>query len=240
MQDTFALLVVAHLLSDFLFQTDWIAENKKRRHILLLHIAIVAVTTGILLGDATSPLLWIIVLTHFLIDFGKTFCESRLWNLLLDQAIHLGVLAGGTFIYPNTANNGFWFQLLDHSGEALLMKTVVIIGGIVLCLNAGGIIIAQTMKPLLSKEELKELVEGIPKGGKIIGLLERSLVMLFIWINQPAGIGFLVTAKSILRFGDIKEGHQRKLTEYIIIGTFLSFGWALLISALLQQTLTLW
>jgi len=61
-----------------------------------------------------------------------------------------------------------------------------------------------------------------------------------ILINQPAGVGFLITAKSILRFGDVKESHQRKLTEYVIIGTFLSFGWGLLIATITQLALKHW
>jgi len=52
--------------------------------------------------------------------------------------------------------------------------------------------------------------------------------------------GFLFAAKSILRFGEIKDSHQRKMAEYIIIGTFLSFGWALITSYLTQQALRLW
>ena len=64
--------------------------------------------------------------------------------------------------------------------------------------------------------------------------------MLLLLINQPNGIGFLLAAKSVLRFGEIKDTSQRKMAEYIIIGTFLSFGWALLISVLTQQALKYW
>jgi hypothetical protein len=55
----------------------------------------------------------------------------------------------------------------------------------------------------------------------------------------PAG-GVLIAAKSILRFGEIKDASQRKVAEYIIIGTFLSFGWALLISMLTQKAIKYW
>jgi len=40
-------------------------------------------------------------------------------------------------------------------------------------------------------------------------------------------IGFLVAAKSVFRFGDLKDSGNRKLTEYILIGTLLSFGIAI-------------
>jgi hypothetical protein len=73
-----------------------------------------------------------------------------------------------------------------------------------------------------------------------IGWLERFLAMLLILIGQPTGIGFLIAAKSILRFGEIKESRHRKVAEYIIIGTFLSFGWALLMSVAMQKGIDHW
>ncbi len=47
--------------------------------------------------------------------------------------------------------------------------------------------------------------------------------------GQPDGVGFLITAKSILRFGEVsREGATggRGISEYVIIGTLASFGWA--------------
>jgi len=64
--------------------------------------------------------------------------------------------------------------------------------------------------------------------------------MLLLLMDQPNGIGFLIAAKSILRFGEIKDASQRKVAEYIIIGTFVSFAWALLISTLTQKALRYW
>ena len=51
---------------------------------------------------------------------------------------------------------------------------------------------------------------------------------LFIFIGQPTGIGFLVAAKSILRFEEAKE---QKLAEYVLIGSLLSFSTAIAMSA---------
>jgi len=39
----------------------------------------------------------------------------------------------------------------------------------------------------------------------------------------------LIAAKSVFRFGDLSRAKDRKLTEYILIGTFLSFGLAIAI-----------
>ena len=69
---------------------------------------------------------------------------------------------------------------------------------------------------------------GLPNGGRAIGHLERGLIFLLILSDLAAGIGFLIAAKSVLRFGSV--GDDRALSEYVIIGTLASFGWAIVTS----------
>ena len=88
--------------------------------------------------------------------------------------------------------------------------------------------------------KIEHILRGLPSGGRYIGWLERILVLLFVLSGYPQGIGFLIAAKSILRFGDIKNWHQRAATEYVIIGTFLSFAWAMVIAGLTQQAFQVW
>ena len=59
----------------------------------------------------------------------------------------------------------------------------------------------------------------------MIGLMERGLIFAFLLIGQPEGVGLLIAAKSILRFGAVRD--DRALSEYVIIGTLASVGWAL-------------
>ena len=63
---------------------------------------------------------------------------------------------------------------------------------------------------------------GIAEGGRMIGYLERSLITLFVLVGYPAGIGFLIAAKSVFRFGELTDSNRRWQAEYIIIGTLLS------------------
>ena len=70
--------------------------------------------------------------------------------------------------------------------------------------------------------------KSLPNAGKYIGIIERLFVLLFIIIGRWEVIGLLITAKSVFRFNDLKESNNRKLTEYILIGTLLSFGIAIL------------
>ena len=49
-------------------------------------------------------------------------------------------------------------------------------------------------------------------------------------MDQPSGVGFLIAAKSLLRFGEVREGANRMEAEYIIIGTLASFLFGLIIA----------
>ena len=70
--------------------------------------------------------------------------------------------------------------------------------------------------------------KSLPNAGKYIGIIERLFVLTFIILGRWEAIGLLITAKSVFRFNDLKESNSRKLTEYILIGTSVSFGLAIL------------
>src|SRR5690606_35088135 len=86
------------------------------------------------------------------------------------------------------------------------------------------------------KEDKKN--DSLENAGKYIGYLERLLVFIFIISNHWEAVGFLITAKSVFRFGDLKESKERKLTEYVLIGTLLSFGTAICIALLFQYAIS--
>jgi hypothetical protein len=82
-----------------------------------------------------------------------------------------------------------------------------------------------------------EAGEGLKKAGLWIGCLERFLVVTFVLLNHYEAIGFLVAAKSIFRFGEIRDSSHRKEAEYILIGTMLSFAIAIVIGIALRWVL---
>ena len=72
------------------------------------------------------------------------------------------------------------------------------------------------------------LTEGLQDGGRLIGLLERGLIYLLLLAGQHAAIGFLIAAKSVMRFETASK--EQKAAEYVIIGTLASFGWAIAVT----------
>ncbi|GLX77005.1 hypothetical protein tinsulaeT_03450 [Thalassotalea insulae] len=70
---------------------------------------------------------------------------------------------------------------------------------------------------------------GLNSAGAWIGYIERCLAISFVFIGQFSAIGFLVATKTIFRFGDLTKNKDMILTEYMMLGTLLSYAFALLI-----------
>jgi hypothetical protein len=70
---------------------------------------------------------------------------------------------------------------------------------------------------------------GLLSAGAWIGYIERCLAISFIFMGQFAGIGFLVATKTIFRFGDLTKNKDMKLTEYMMLGTLLSYAIAIFV-----------
>jgi hypothetical protein len=120
---------------------------------------------------------------------------------------------------------------LDH----LSSQFWIVLTGIVLLTKPTSIIIKNIISIWTPENKTKD--NSLQNAGNYIGILERLFVFCFILIGHFEAIGFLLAAKSIFRFGDLKEAKDRKLTEYVLIGTLLSFGVALLIGLLVQISL---
>ena len=84
-------------------------------------------------------------------------------------------------------------------------------------------IVISRWSPRSSPGRIITEVESLENAGQLIGMMERFLILLFILLDRWEGIGFLLGAKSIFRFGDLTEAKDTKLTEYVLIGTLLSF-----------------
>ncbi|MEN6572087.1 MAG: DUF3307 domain-containing protein [Anaerolineaceae bacterium] len=245
----FMILLLAHLLGDFVLQFRWIRLQKKRWPVRLLHSAILAALSYVLIGAWNLWLVAVITgVTHFLIDWGKISLKTRkVWIQLVDQALHAVVIIGvsGYVVTFGTALPA-WFTWQP----VFAWQVVVIATAVILLVPCGGSLIGGLMAPYQAQldrnyarqikqvpSEGKKPIKGLEDGGKVIGYLERLLILVFVLAGQYAGIGFLIAAKSIFRFGEFKESENRMEAEYIIIGTFASFLYAIILSQLVRWLL---
>ncbi|RGE68577.1 hypothetical protein, partial [Eisenbergiella massiliensis] len=56
--------------------------------------------------------------------------------------------------------------------------------------------------------------------GRLIGTIERSIMLIFISLQQYSAIGLVLTAKSIARYDKIVK--EPDFAEYYLLGTLLS------------------
>lgn len=256
MLQTFIALIAAHVFADFLLQVKWIIRNKRHAGGFTVHALIVAMTAVLTLGafssGARNALLAValVTATHAIIDSLKLWLSGRSWicsrhqgelNLFLaDQAAHIAMLALVAFWLPAAWQSGFWASALPQL-QPTILTGLCLAAGFILTTRTGEFAIRFFMRGISDQRADNgprdtAPVEGDPNdlddpgltdGGTWIGLLERALIFLLVMLGQFNAIGFLITAKSILRF---QYANEHSHSEVVIIGTLASFGWAILFS----------
>lgn len=225
-------LLLAHFIGDFFMQSQkWVTDKETRKlksPILYVHVAIHITLLFIILWDVTMwPIILIIGSTHLIIDAIKLITQresNRRWLFFVDQMLHLLVIISVYYLFTDNT----------FSVGNLLTKNNLLLATCILFLTLPTSIIMKTIFTKWDISKLTENNESLSDAGKYIGILERLLVFVFIIVNHWEAVGFLITAKSVFRFGDLKESKHRKLTEYILIGTLISFGIAIAVGLLFK------
>lgn len=227
-------LLLAHLLADFLLQPAAWIKNRNERHFgaptMYMHAALHAVFAWFFSGYWAQ--LWIIPLagiTHLLIDGWKSYRPAKLRWFLADQLLHLLVIA---FVWALLTQG---FRVIGSGIMQTLGNTrfLLYVSAYIVALWPMGYAIGMATERW--RREVAGQGESLEKAGMWIGLLERFLILTFILIGRYESVGLLIAAKSIIRFTD-KEGTQKK-TEYILIGTLMSFAGALCLGLLVNMLL---
>jgi len=219
------LQFIAHVLADFTFQPQRWCEKKdeklfSKEH--LYHIIIVFVLSWLC---SMQVAFWWIALTitaiHFLFDILKSILSGRPklapFLFFVDQILHLTVIVTATC----------WFsavQEIKFPVEFTLYMALVVLS-FLLCAKPANIIVREILKSFEISVSDPDDTNKLMNAGKLIGTLERIISLTLILVDQFAAVGFIIAAKSLLRFRDTATAR----TEYLLIGTLLSFGIAILL-----------
>lgn len=233
------LQFLAHLLADYFLQTNTMAHQKNtlgfKSRLLPLHILIVFVCSWVLSFQIEFFVgAGIIAILHYIIDGFKAKVNTHptFWKyaFFVDQLLHLIVLVGVSYFFAEYHGLTALWEL------PLSVLHIAIIIAYLCCLKPANIIIKEVFRSsqidvAIAAQEKAEVLDGadeLPNAGKLIGILERVLALTFILIGQYQAVGFLIAAKSVLRY---KDSDTIK-TEYVLIGTMLSFGMAVVLGIL--------
>ncbi len=235
-------LLAAHILADFYWQpTKWVTGKRRkvfRSKYLYYHIAVVFITSYVLLGNWRNPLPAIfIAILHAVIDIIKLKFDTKnttTW-FVSDQIMHVISILFVVGIITGQAEPTFetvlqWLQM---------PKSMALLTGLLLCLNPVSYMVGMMTRPW--RQELERLVpnadDNLANAGRWIGISERLLIFIFVLISQFSAIGFLIAAKSLLRYNDkssneIPAAYITKKSEYVLVGTLLSYTSAIIIALL--------
>ncbi len=226
------LQVCAHLLADFIFQNQKMSDRKNSRFLSASHFWHFLIVWGCSFLLAFDLHFWlvslIIALTHLAADVTKSHLVRKYSGatfFFTDQFFHLTVIVAAVWIYSCTSGMNPWLDIP--------VKLTAIVTGFILCAKPSNLIIQHLFLSFHIQTPDEKSSDGedlsLPNAGKLIGIVERTLALALILINQFSAVGLIIAAKSILRF----KGTQK--SEYVLVGTLLSFALATLCGILINM-----
>ncbi|MGV3504764.1 MAG: DUF3307 domain-containing protein [Adhaeribacter sp.] len=240
-------LVLAHMVTGFIFNPQAWEADKKRKKLrspyLYLHGLLAGLAAGLFVWESNPwALALVIAVCHIAIDAGKQYAQDNLLRFLVSQALHLAVLVVA------------WLAISDAFGQVLPLLGKTLASDKFLVLVTGFAFVIWPVSYLISKATVRwrrevemavqasgalpgDARDSLEKAGMYIGMFERVLVLIFVLSDQFEAIGFLIAAKSILRFSDRTEQKPRKQTEYVLIGTLISFTITIILGLLMKAYL---
>ena len=170
----------------------------------------------------------VVFFTHYLIDFIKSAIgNSSVWLFISDQLAHMAVI-----IWLWSCLTDADLSLGSNWVSDYRVWTVTLC--YMLALKPASILLGTFIAKWTPTNKEKN---SLPNAGAWIGYLERVLILTFILVGCMEGIGFLLAAKSIFRFGELTKAREVKITEYVMIGTFSSFTIAIVLGVIALKVL---
>lgn len=236
----FLQLLCAHVVADFYLQSykmcmckmqlltgkGWICQ--------IGHAFVHGLLAYIFVSDWTNwhlPLL--VFVSHLIIDILKDICLSKIqykpddirsnWECILffiDQALHMLVI-WILLKCVNIAGNTAIYNILDTKILSCIIAYLIVLKPTSILIGK----FTQRWQNILSDSK------GLHDAGMWIGYAERVLALTFMLLGTYEALGFLIAAKSLLRFQET----DTKRTEYVLIGTLLSFGVAVLLGVIINS-----
>ncbi len=248
---TLLIFWLGHLVADFLLQSNsLIARKIKGRasgylyhgllHYLAIAVVMALVAPSNLLRLRFHAILFALTVVHLFIDW----CKLRLTKsgripdgilpFLVDQALHVITIVIAVMAYTHAPMEKIWSaaQALEPYSTEVLAVVVVYVATVF----SGGYVLRYMMKPLVRDlpRVADETSEHLQNAGMYIGWLERTLILTAVIMRSPATIGLVLTAKSIVRYQEMKSG---RFAEYFLIGTLLSIVLAIFGGIILLKVL---
>lgn len=236
------ILLIAHFLADFTFQSAKLAQRKVDSfkclviHSLIYGGAYFAVFLAFIgTSYITFPYI-IIIIFHFLIDWIRIWLEKRVANrtvvfaaFIIDQIAHILVIVFTYIIFNLEAKiNYIYVQMMQWTDfEKIIAYTLIF----VIIWDPAAVFIKKLFSYLVDQQD-NSLDDNSAQIGRIIGKLERVIIVILVLCSQFGAIGFVLAAKSIARY---KQLEDKDFAERYLVGTLASAAIAFIITIVLKN-----
>lgn len=244
------LFLIFHFLADFTFQSQRLVDAKKSKFsFLVLH----CIAYGILMAIPVilsftilkgMAIIFIFIILHFAIDYIKIKTDTKQQNykfqyfsFIIDQILHIGliILIVGFADRINdsiTYINKFLLDINSNIDFNFLVKTIF---SIIFVMSPSSIFIKNTFNYLFYKDnsDCKNIDNDKKESnvGKVVGKLERLIIVILGSLGLYTSIAIVLTAKSIARFNKMSE---EDFAEKYLVGTLLSLLLAIICLIILK------
>ena len=250
-KEYFILLLLAHIIGEFYFQSEKISKKKEMKiEWILLHsilywgaflgVSILVFSKELFVsGMALSVIHMVIefikfeIIKHKQKKKGISSIEKRDLYVLEQLIYILCVLVVSCYLtYENYQITTYYifkvfFDIVQISKINMLYWITILLA----IHKPANLTISHLISAYKPKRNINELdfTEDY-MAGRFIGTLERIVILIFIVIGQYSAIGLVLTAKSIARYDEIAKN---KITaEYYLLGTLLSTVFVIILSFL--------
>ncbi len=229
------MLIFAHLLGDYLFQFDFLARWKSRSLWgVAAHGGIVTLTT-LACASLVDPGWWryaaLIGVTHTVIDVVRARlirAKNATWDLvyfLLDQVIHIGIIALTVTLRPATAMDA----------RAIAPRVLAFAIGYLLLLQPAWVLLRFIVRGVWGPKAAPHL--GV--GEKFEPMIERVLIASFVLTGQIALIPLVLLPRRLttIRVQDNGMGILMQLTGHwaeTLLSVLFAAGVGLILRIVMQ------
>ena len=226
-QKLIVLLAAAYFITEYGLQTSKIIQGKISREVLSYakysaSYFVVALLMSVnwfswqLIAAILFQVFFFGIFEYVSINLKSRKPQFRFEIEIFDILLHIIVIWFTLLILkPDFKNLDAAFTLPVSVSQSFYIKLCLYVSAIIFLLNGGTILVRAVLKKVKIEDEKIEK----DNTGKLIGNIERILLFILILSDNLAAIGFVITAKSIARFEELKH---KKFAEYYLIGTLTS------------------
>lgn len=234
------ILSIGHIIADFYMQSTEMSEQKEKKmrwvflHSLTYWIGMLLVT---LLFASWNMFIMATIASvfHCMIDLVKYLFKkfdkksNGIKNdrniFVIDQLVHFGCLFLISYVaiveHIEVNEVGYvkdFFDNINMSEKQFLTWLLAVL----LIYKPADILIQKILKSYKPASEMKnnKIITKDNNTGRIIGMTERTIMLVFLAIGQYSSVGLVLTAKSIARYDKISK--EQDFAEYYLLGTLLS------------------